>query len=432
MIKFLSKILNNSLAKSTMVYTTGDAIGKAIPFFLLPIVTRYLTTSDFGILSNFSVAVQIFTAICALNTYSALTVSYYTLNEEERPHYISNLIYLMCMLALVCLVGVTLFSKHITHMLGISLPWQILAIVSSLATSIFMLYTSVLRMEKRSVMFSGVQALQALVAALLAIYFVVILRWNWQGRVLSMVAGALLSLMLSLWLLSKEHQVFKKFDVNNIREAFVFGLPLLPHTLSFWFKSGVDKIILTNIVGLSANGVYSIALTLVSVIGIFTGSFFNAYSPLMYKDLSMIDQVGHAEGQELKIKLVKISYLFSCLLMLVCLGSYFVMKWVIPIFFSGDYLDSLKMLPFLMSTLFFEGMYSIVSGYIFYRKKTKILGAITFNSSVMQMVLTTILVKQFGVMGAVYSSVMIAATTFLLVFFYANTLYELPWSLRRR
>lgn len=432
MIKFLSKIFNNSLAKSTLLYTGGDAIGKAIPFFLLPVVTRYLTTTDFGILSNFSVTVQVFTAICALNTYSALSVSYFSLKEEERSRYISNLIYLICLLSTICLVIVIVFSKPIAHRLGLPLLWQVLAVISSLAISIFMLYTSVLRMEKRSVMFSSVQIFQALIAALLAIYFVVVLRWNWEGRALSIVAGALLSAGLSLWLLMSERQVFKGFDMKYIKEAFVFGLPLLPHTLSFWFKSGVDKIILTNIVGLSANGVYSIALTLVSVIGIFTGSFFNAYSPLMYKDLSLIDQVGQVEGMELKIKLVKITYLFLCLLLLVCFGSYFMMKWVIPVFFRGDYLGSIRMLPFLMSTLFFEGMYSIVSGYIFYRKKTKILGSITFGSSVLQMVLTTILVKQFGVMGAVYSSVLISIATFVMVFSYANTLYDLPWLLKRK
>ncbi|BDU70469.1 polysaccharide biosynthesis protein [Geothrix oryzae] len=432
MIKFLSKSINSPLAKSTLLYTGGDAIGKAIPFFLLPIVTKYLTTTDFGILSNFSVAVQIFTAICALNTYSALTVSYFSLKEEERASYISNLIYLICLLAFACLLVVVIFSDLIAQRLGISLLWQILAIVSSLATSIFMLHTSVLRMEKRPIMFSSIQIFQALIAGLLAIYFVVILKWNWQGRVLSMVGGSILSVIVSLWLLMKERHIFTKIDVKNIKEAFSFGLPLLPHTLSFWFKSGVDKIILTNIVSLSANGVYSIALTLVSVIGIFTGSFFNAYSPLMYKDLSLIDQVSHTESIELKLKLVKISYLFSCLLITVCFGCYFMMSWIIPIFFRGDYLGALRVLPFLMLTLFFEGMYSIVSGYIFYRKKTKVLGSITFGSSLLQMALTIVLVKRFGIMGAAYSSVLVSITTFLLVFGYANTLYELPWLLRRR
>ena len=74
-------------------------------------------------------------------------------------------------------------------------------------------------------------------------------------------------------------------------------------------------------------------------------------------------------------------------------------------------------------------MYAIVSGYIFYRKKTKILGAITFLSSILQILTTLLLVKTVGVMGAVYSNCLISSITFLAVFTYTKKLYPLPWGL---
>lgn len=430
MSNYILKVFNSSLTKSTLLYTVGDCIGKAIPFVLLPVVARYLATSDFGILTNFNVAFQIFTAICALNTYSALTVSYYTLDSDGLASYISNLIYLIFILAIVCFVFSNLFTNVIYNYLGISTLWQNLALLSAVATSIFNLCTALLRMQNRIVLFNSVQIFQSLVASLLAIVFVVILKWNWQGRVLSIVIGALVSMLSSLWLMKKGLLLFKKLNSVEVKTAFSFGLPLLPHTLSFWFKSGVDKIILTNFVNLSANGIYSIGLTLVSIIGIFTGSFFNAYSPLMYKDLSLIDQLQETEGHAIKLKLVKMTYLFAVMLLAVCIASHFIMDSVVPMLFKGDYLNCLMLLPFLMITLYFEGLFSIVSGYIFYRKKTKVLGIITFSSSLLQMLITFIMVRNFGIMGAAYSSSIISLLTFLAVFVYANTLYDLPWGLR--
>jgi O-antigen/teichoic acid export membrane protein len=417
------------LLKSTAIYTVTDSVAKAIPFILLPIVARYLTSSDYGLLTNFSVIVQIFLAICALNTYSALSVSYYQQNEKTLPGYLSNLVYLIIGLGLVCWVATTVFAGIVYRYSGITIWWQYLALLAAVSTAIFSLYTSLLRMQTRVFLFSGFQIFQALISALLAIAFVVVLRWNWQGRALSIVMAAAVTMLCGLLLMWKSRFVFSGLSRSIVSDAFFFGLPLLPHTLSFWFKSGMDKIIITNFVGLSANGVYSIALTLGGIIGIFTGSFFNAYTPTMFKDLSDIDQVPEAQANLIKKKLVKITYLYAGALMLVCVFSYFAMRFAIPLIFRGDYLGAVKFMPLLMTALYFEGMYSIVSGYIFYRRKTKVLGAITFGSSTVQMMLTLVFVRNFGVMGAVYSSSTVALLTFIAVFIYTNKLYRIPWGL---
>jgi len=240
----------------------------------------------------------------------------------------------------------------------------------------------------------------------------------------------MISLVWVLWLMKREGYIFSKVDSFEIKDAFFFGLPLLPHTLSFWFKSGVDKIIITNYVSLSANGVFSIALTLGGIIGIFTGAFFNAYTPTMFKDLSVIDTLPENEAILIKIKLVRITYLFAFLLLCACFFSYFVMKFAIQYLFKGDYLNAVEFMPFIMGSLFFDGMYSIISGYIFYQKKTKILGAITFTSSMLQIILTLYFVKNFGVIGAAYSTCVVSLITFLSVFVYTNRIYTIPWRLK--
>ncbi|MBJ6723163.1 lipopolysaccharide biosynthesis protein [Geomesophilobacter sediminis] len=426
------QLLKSPLLKSTMIYTMGDSIGKAIPFILLPIVAKYLSPADFGVFTNFGVAVQIFTAICALNTYSMLSVSYYSIDPGGLRDYLSNLIYLIVALGAFTCLMILLFDGFVERYLGISAMWQYLAVLSSVAASIFMLYTSLLRMQNRIYLFNAVQILQSLVTAVLAIAFVVVLRWSWQGRAISMVAAAVVSMMLSLWLMGRSRYLFGKVDAGEIKRAFHFGLPLLPHTLSFWFKSGMDKIIISNCVNIAANGVYSVAFNLGGIIGVFTGSFFNAYAPLMYKDLSLVDTLPEDEAMVIKKKLVKITYLFAALLLGMCVGSYFIMVFIIPLFFSGDYLGAIQYMPLLMTTLYFQGMYSMVSGYIFYRKKTKILGTITFLSSMLQICLTYLFVRSFGSLGAVYSSSLVSLITFLAVLFYADSLYRLPWNFRAR
>jgi O-antigen/teichoic acid export membrane protein len=426
----IKKVITNPLLKSTIIYTVADSINKAIPFILLPVVARYLSTADYGVLTNFGVISQILLAICALNTYTALSVSYFKLDKDNLSKYVSNLFYLIAIITLICLSITTIFSEVIFKYLGITMLWQNLAVLSAFCASVFSLYTSLLRMQNKAFLFSGFQIFQSFMSAILALLFVVVLKWNWQGRVLSIVAAAVISFLWILWSMKKGGYIFKRADPIRLKEAFFFGLPLLPHTLSFWFKSGVDKIIITNYVSLSANGIFSIALTLGGLISVFTGAFFNAYTPAMFKDLSVIDTLLENEAILIKIKLVKVTYLFAILLFFVCLTSYFVMHLAIPILFKGDYLKAIEFMPYIMLSLFFDGMYSIVSGYIFYREKTKILGAITFISSMLQITFTLYFVRKFGVIGAAYSTCIVSFITFLSVFIYTNRIYSIPWGLK--
>jgi len=420
-------IKNNSFVQGTILYTIIDIISKAIPFLLLPIVTRFLNTNDFGILTNFNVVLQIATVLCGFSTYSFLSVGFFKFKKDLSQYY-SNLNYLIVIMIIVLLLSVLLFHNFFDLSLNIGLQFQIYGVLSGGAIAIFTLYSTFLRMDNKIITFGVLQILNSLLLAGFAIFFVVIFKWNWEGRALSFLLGNIFTVLFILFLFQKSNLKIEKFDSKKIKEIFNFGLPLVPHSLSFWFKSGMDKIIITSLLSLSANGIYSIALTLASLVGVFTTAFFGAYSPILYKNLTDIEiSTDKDEIERIKYKLVKYTIGYLIILAFVCLISFFIMKSLIPIFFSGDYVKSVDYLPLIFCTLFFDGIYSIMSGYVFFKKKTKTLGFITFSSSILQMFLTYIFVKQFGLIGAPYSSVLVAALTALLIFMVSQSIYKLNW-----
>jgi O-antigen/teichoic acid export membrane protein len=420
MATLLQRMFGGQIVRSTATYAIADVVNKGIPFILLPVIARYLSPADYGLLTNFSVLTQILLALCALNTYSALSVSYFTLGKNGLPGYLSNLLYLIAILATSGLILSSLLSATIQQYLGISRVWQLLALLTAFSTAVYTLYTALLRMQMKVILFSAVQVAQSLASSLLAIAFVVQLNWNWQGRALSITAAAAASMLFCIWSLRKDEQLFSRIRGAQIWNALSFGLPLLPHTLSFWIKTGMVKIFITN----------SIALTLGSLVGVFTDSFFSAYTPSMFKQLSLIDSLPEHERATIRRTLVKNTYRFAVALFAVCVGSWVIMRVTIPVLFRGGYLDAIGFLPLVFLALYFDGLYGIVSGYVFYRRKTKVLGTITFLSSLLQVTLTLLFVKPFGLVGALYAHCLVSVLTFLAVFIHANRLYHLPWGLR--
>ena len=63
----------SSFLKSIGSYTLVNIINKGIPFLLLPVLTNYLTTEDFGLLTNIESLIVITVALVGVNFSSAVT-----------------------------------------------------------------------------------------------------------------------------------------------------------------------------------------------------------------------------------------------------------------------------------------------------------------------------------------------------------------------
>ena len=96
--------------------------------------------------------------------------------------------------------------------------------------------------------------------------------------------------LFHLYRLIKAGYIEVKIKYGYIKDLLKFGLPLLPHSLSFWLKGGADKIIITNFCGLYQNGLYSMALTMNSIYNLVSNALMNAYVPNLQKRLSSVKE----------------------------------------------------------------------------------------------------------------------------------------------
>ena len=55
------------LFKNSLIYLLSGVAGKAVPFLLLPVLTRYLTPSEFGLVAIFQLGIQLSQAVSGLS-----------------------------------------------------------------------------------------------------------------------------------------------------------------------------------------------------------------------------------------------------------------------------------------------------------------------------------------------------------------------------
>lgn len=424
----IRNIMSSRLVRHSAVYALCDGINRAIPFLLLPLITYYLTPADYGTVTNFNVYMQILACFCYSCTATAVPVMYHKSSRDELRSFVSNMILINTAATILCaIVSVPLFGPVER---GLDLPWnfQLYALATVWFTGISTINMTLWRCEERPAAFGIYQISQSALNAAVTVVLVVVLLLGWQGRVYAMMAAAILFGAASLVILYRKGFLSSPPNAAHMRRIAVFALPILPHALSFWFRGGVDKILLTNICGMAENGLYSVAMTWGAVVTMFLTAFNNAYVPYLYEKLAIIEKEPGEASRPLQLRIVRLIRESSLLTVLFVAAAYFVSAFLIKAVYSESFHAAVAFLPWVMLGQLFHGIYLMFVCFAHYTFHTKQLGIITFSLSLLQIGISWTLIRIAGAAGAALSSCIVGLLTCLCVSRLAMKVFPLPWN----
>lgn len=147
--KYIERIIKSNLFKLASIYTLSNIIAVAIPFFLLPILTRYLTPYDYGILSMYS------TLYSFLLPLAAFSSTYFIFNIwfKEDPIKIKKINYNIMLLNFisffVILFILYIFKDIILDYTHLSFIWLFFMSVNIFFDNILNFLVNIYRMDNK-------------------------------------------------------------------------------------------------------------------------------------------------------------------------------------------------------------------------------------------------------------------------------------------
>ena len=416
--------LHKTLVKETFVYTLTDVIGKAMSFILLPIVSYFLPPSELGIATNFTVLTTLIILLAGPAIVNSIPYFFYEQEKDENICLISNLLMLCLGLSIIVGIIAACFSQQIYDHLQLDLHLQILGVVFVVASIISNINLTLLRLENNPKHFAILQISQIVLHAVFVILFVIVLKGGGVGKIYAEVMVFCIIGFVHLMMLLKKGYVRLRMQMAWIRKLLHFGLPLLPHSISFWLKSGMDKVFITTYCGLQFNGLYSMAISVSSVYTMLMQSFFNAYTPYLQKRLTSFDGgLFYHEKRSIVKQIYLIYALFGVVGFFAIAASWVIFHYLI----DSKYLPAMAYIPLIILANFIYTFYNFTIEFIYKVKKTMVMGLITFTGSIIQMFLSYVLIKGYGVMGAVYSLVIGNTLITIGISVYSNMVYRMPW-----
>ena len=320
---------------------------------------------------------------------------------------------------------VIVFSDSISKFTSFPEQSLYLIIVAAFGNSLVSITLSLWQVREKAFFYGLFQVLQTLMNLVLSIVFVVSLGMNWQGRVNAQVIAITIFAVVGLIIIIKREHPSLKYHQSSDKDIISYGVPLIPHTIGMVLINMTDRIFITNMVGIEATGVYTVGFQIGMIIMVLQDSFNKAWTPYLFKKLNEVNL-------RIKKNIVKITYLYFALIILSALVLSAITPIIVRVFIGDSFAESVHYVFWIALGFAFNGMYKMVSGVIFYNKKTHILSYITFITAMVNVVLNYILIKVNGTIGASQATFLAFFISFILTWIIANKVYPMPWSIFKK
>jgi len=419
----ITKILNGSLFKASIIYIMANFIQAAIPFFVLPIMTRFLTPEDYGIVSMFSVLVSIMTTFVGLNVHGAIARQFYEKDSIDLPQYLTNCFYILIFSAATTALITLSFSKWISQVTEFPRNWLWAVLLVCIGQFTITILLTLWQVQQKAIQYGVLQIAQTLVNVSISLVFVVLLGMNWQGRIQAQVIAACLFASLAVLILFQENWFKPGFNPIYVKNALNFGIPLIPHTLGGLAIATTDRILITNLVGIQDTGIYVVGSQIGMIISILATSFNNAYSPWLYEQLKK-------ENILLNLKIVKMTYIYDFCILFLAISLSTTIPFFLNLLVGEKFVSSSQFIIWIALGGAFQGMYYMVTNYIFYAQQTHLLAWVTFLTAAINLISSYFLIIWNGAIGAAQGTMLAFLLSFLMTWFLSAKVYKMPWNLQ--
>lgn len=380
------------------IYLVANIVNRAAGLLLLPLYTKVLTPTEFGVYGLIVVLCDLLAVMLMIGLNNAFTVVYFEHAEEPaRRRVVST-----CILALA---GAMLALLALCWPAGLGLSWALfgdasetrviaIALGSIALTTVFELALAYYRVKKRSALCLGISVAKAVALIGLNALFLLTLEWHVEGIFLAnAVAFAILGLTLGAVILA-ENGV--GFSGSILKRVVALGLPYMPQSLLDIANNVVARWLLNVMLTTAAVGLFTFGLRLAQILFMFlTASFLQIWS---VRRLEAQHEDEDREQSDL------VFHLFLTLLTAAALGMALTTPEILWLIASPDYLPVLPCMPLLVLSFVLHGARMQPEVALMKAKRMAVLPWISAASLAVGTALAVGMVAAWGLFGAVLAN----------------------------
>lgn len=402
------KQTRNYLLQASGLYLIGDLISRGIIFLLLPIITIYITPSDYGIIS---LAVMLQSLVSMMLSFrGVINRFYYQHDIEERNQFLGSFWLFLILGAAAAILVIMFLGKPVLHFFFPSLPFYpfVPMILLTAYSNIAFLFVAqdYFQAKLNAKVHILISITTSIVTAIATIWLVVFQHNGAEGYLLGGLVAAGYAACISGWLLSREVRVSVNWKL--VKPGILFGIPMLPHFFFHWVLGLSDRVILDHFTTLEKVGIYSLGYQ-------FGLALQFIYAALNKSLVPIFSQA--ATSSKAFNSLTKISTLHVLAVSFLGLAGIILLRPLLLMLFPVEYHSAQHLLPWIILGVMFVGYYYLPMNLITMTiGKTTMAPILTFIAGAVNIGLNLYFVPKVGVMAAAYNTAIGYGVLLILMF----------------
>lgn len=396
--KYINKYKTLSIAaKAAMAYMVASLFTKGLGIITTPIFTRIMSTAEIGEFNTFSSWYSMISVVATLSLSSgSFSLAMFEFNDR-RDQYSSTMISLSTLSAFIAagiyFVNPTMWNS-IFSLNSVEMCVMILAFIFIPATE----YRIVrLRYEYKYKTLISISLFNAIFGTILAVLTVLVARnHNVQNLAQIRIVGLYTVLCLTgvynyIYILRRGKKIFVKEFCTFVA---INNTPLIANSFAKHVLEVSDRTMITNMVGKSETGIYSILYT-VSTLSIIVWSAIEAnLLPYIFENLR------NNTTEKIRKVLNPLLLFFAG----VCLSLTLIAPEIVKILATDEYYASIYIMPPVACGVFFTAVYNVFGDILLYHKKTKYILLATSIAAGSNILLNYFGIQLFGYFAAAYTT----------------------------
>lgn len=390
----MSQKREKMLIKNIMLFAIGSFGPKMLSFFLVPLYTSYLTTEMYGMADMITTIVSLITPILTLDISDAITRFTVDNPTSNEPFAFGMCIYVKsCIVASIIGILICLIKRD-----KILLICVIFVVMIYLLSAFYFNLLAYLRGTNQVSIIVLAGVINTFVTIILNIVLIVRFKLGMVGYLLAIVGGY----VTCNCYICIQIGIVKKLYVKNVddklrREMVKYSFPLIFSGIAWWVNGYLDRFFLSFFCGLAANGIYSVANKIPSILSACHSIIYQALQLNAYQEVNAKDS---------KIYFNKIYDVYNGIMVLVCSSLIMFDKVLAGFLFKGEFFSAWRYAPALLISVVLLSVAGYIETILSAERETKSLARSTFSGAIVNTVLNIVLIQKLQIYGAVIATML--------------------------
>ena len=377
-----------------LVYGLGGITSKIIPLIMVPIVTRLMPNSDYYGISDLSNTVVSFgSALAVMGMYDAMYRMFFEKDDEQyKKRICSTALCFTMATSLIVFFTMLLAKDYIAQYFFSDRQYAYVVYLSAMATLVGAtnnIISAPTRMQNKRKIFLVTNTISPLLSYSISIPMLLAGHYVIALPLAAVISGV--TMEVAFGTMNREWFDPRQMDFTLLKELLVIAIPLLPNFLIYWIFNSCDKVMVTNMIGIGAAGIYSVGSKLGHASQLIYTAFAGGWQYFAFSTMKDNDQVESTSNIFEYLGVLS----FSCTAFVFALA-----QPIYQILFTGDYVSGYIISPYLFLAPLLQMLFQVACNQFLIVKITWPNMLILSGGAIANIAINYYLIPVLGIEGA--------------------------------